>query len=177
MKHKKKIIVCSVAAIIGLVIQFYPDEIRTKEKGLEIIGNAEGCVRNPYTCPADILTVGIGSTELSGLPIKRNRIYSDKEIAERWVNDIQVAEQCVNRWANGNALPQGAFEAATSITFNVGCSKLKHSTLFKYAKQGNIQAMCNEFPRWKYSGGKVLKGLVVRREKERALCLTGLPNH
>lgn len=173
MKHVKKITACSVAMIIAVVMSDYSNEIRTGERGLEIIGNAEGCAREPYRCPADVLTVGIGSTELSGLPIERKR-YSDEEIAKRWVNDIKVAEKCVNNWANGKNLPQGAFEATVSITFNVGCSKLKYSTLFKHAKNGDIQAMCDQFPRWKYANGKVLRGLEIRRQKERELCLADL---
>ncbi|MXN88585.1 lysozyme [Pasteurella canis] len=173
MKHAKKITACSVAMIIAVVMSDYSNEIRTGERGLEIIGNAEGCAREPYRCPADVLTVGIGSTELSGLQIERKK-YSDEEIAQRWVNDIKVAEKCVNDWANGKNLPQGAFEAIVSITFNVGCSKLKHSTLFKHAKNGDIQAMCDQFPRWKYANGKVLRGLEIRRQKERELCLADL---
>lgn len=173
MKHAKKITACSVAMIIAVVVSDYSNEIRTGERGLEIIGNAEGCAREPYRCPADVLTVGIGSTELSGLQIERKK-YSDEEIAQRWVNDIKVAEKCVNGWANGKNLPQGAFEAIVSITFNVGCSKLKHSTLFKHAKNGDIQAMCDQFPRWKYASGKVLRGLEIRRRKERELCLADL---
>ncbi|UZT13795.1 lysozyme [Pasteurella multocida] len=173
MKHVKKITACSVAMIIAVVMSDHSTEIRTGERGLEIIGNAEGCAREPYRCPADVLTVGIGSTELSGLPIDRKR-YSDEEIAKRWINDIKVAKKCVNNWANGNNLPQGAFEATVSITFNVGCSKLKYSTLFKHAKNGDIQAMCDQFPRWKYANGKVLRGLEIRRQKERELCLADL---
>ncbi|MDG6880960.1 Phage-related lysozyme (muraminidase) [Phocoenobacter uteri] len=169
MKHLK-IGVCSVVTIIGIMMTNYSDEIRTTQKGLEIIGNAEGCRKYPYKCPADILTVGIGSTQGSGDVIEI-REYSDEEIAERWKNDIRKAEECVNQFANGENLPQGAFEAATSITFNVGCSRMRYSTLFRYARAGKIKAMCDQFPRWKYAGGKVLKGLVTRREKERELCL------
>ncbi|WP_424410071.1 lysozyme [Pasteurella sp. PK-2025] len=173
MKHAKKLAVCVVASIIAIVLSKNNGQIRTGQRGLEIIGNAEGCMLEPYKCPADVLTVGIGSTELSGLQIERKR-YSDEEIAERWVHDIQVAEKCVNDWANGESLPQGAFEAVTSLAFNVGCGKLKYSTLFKHARNGNIKAMCDQFPRWKYSGGKVLRGLEIRRQKERELCLADL---
>ncbi|MCW4596811.1 lysozyme [Pasteurella multocida subsp. multocida] len=173
MKHAKKITACSVAMIIAVVMSDYSNEIRTGERGLEIIGNAEGCAREPYRCPADVLTVGIGSTELSGLQIERKK-YSDEEIAQRWVNDIKVAEKCVNDWASGKNLPQGAFEAVVSLTFNVGCSKLKYSTLFKHARNGNIKLMCEQFTRWKYANGKVLRGLEIRRQKERELCLADL---
>lgn len=170
MKHQKKIIACSVVAIIAYVMTNFPHEIRTRQSGLELIGQAESCMREPYLCPAGVWTVGIGSTG----NVLLNKIYSDKEIAERWVKDIRAAETCVNRWADGENLPQGAFEALTSLTFNVGCGALKYSTIYKYAKQQNIPAMCGQFSRWIYAKGKVLSGVVTRRDKEKALCLRDL---
>ncbi|MBE2898095.1 lysozyme [Pasteurellaceae bacterium TAE3-ERU1] len=171
---KKAGSICVVGSIIALVLADFSGETRTREPGLELIGKAEGCRRDPYHCPSNVLTVGIGSTASSGEPIDPNKRYSDKEIAKRWVEDIKRAEECVNLHANGRLLPQGAFEAATSITFNVGCGAMQKSTLFRYARQGNIKAMCNEFPRWKYAGGKVLPGLVKRRSAEKALCLSSI---
>ena len=172
MVTRKKIAataICSVSAIIGIVLTNYSDDIRTSQTGLEIIGNAESCIREPYYCPANVLTVGIGSTGNV-----ENKIYSDDEIARRWVADIKTAEQCVNRYANGFHLPQSVFDATVSITFNVGCSKMKSSTMFKHLNNGNYRAACNELPRWNKSGGVVLNGLVNRREKEKSLCLKGL---
>ncbi|MFD0965992.1 lysozyme [Seminibacterium arietis] len=160
---------CSVLAIIGIVLN-NPDGIRTSQQGLALIGDAEGCRRDPYYCPANVLTVGIGSSAInSKIDIKKK--LTDEEIAERWKADLKIAEQCVNKYANGEKLPQGAFESAVSITFNVGCGKMRYSTLFKYARQGNIKAMCNQFTRWIYIGNKPSNGLKQRREKERQLCL------
>ena len=101
-------------------------------------------------------------------------IYTDLEIAERWKNDIQVAEKCVNQYGNGRNLPQSVFDAATSITFNVGCGAMRKSTMFKYLNAGKYEQACNELSRWTKAGGKTLPGLVSRREKEKALCLTDL---
>lgn len=166
-------IVCTVGVIIGLVQTYHP-EIRTSEAGLEIIGNAEGCRRDPYQCPADVLTVGIGSTEAGGEKIDPKRIYSDEEIAKRWAKDLALAEACVNRYGNGRYMPQGAFEAMTSLTFNVGCGAMRKSSLFRLANEsGYSHAMCDQFRRWVYAGGKKLRGLEIRRERERTLCLTG----
>ncbi|MFK5212512.1 lysozyme [Glaesserella parasuis] len=161
--------VCGIGAIIGLVQLNHP-EIRTSPKGLDIIGNTEGCRRDPYVCPANVLSVGIGSTEATSGKIER-KIYSDKEIADRWAKDLAEAERCVNRYANGKKMPQGAFDALTSITFNAGCGTMRHSTLFKLANQGYSPAMCEQFSRWVYANGKKLRGLEIRREKEKALCL------
>ena len=172
MKNIKKITtsaICSVSIIIGIVVVNYSDEIRTSKAGLEIIGNAESCIREPYLCPANVLTVGIGSTGNV-----EQKIYSDDEIARRWVDDLKTAEMCVNRYANGYHLPQFVFDAVTSITFNVGCTKMRTSTMYRYLNIGDYKAACNEFPKWNRANGKVLNGLVIRREKERALCLGGL---
>ena len=166
--------VCSVLAVIGIMYTNFGDEIRLSPAGAEIIGNAEGCRREPYKCPSDVLTVGIGSTEYSGLPIEPKRIYTDLEIAERWKNDIQVAEKCVNQYGNGRNLPQSVFDAATSITFNVGCGAMRKSTMFKYLNAGEYSQARNELSRWTRAGGRVLPGLVSRREKEKALCLQDL---
>ena len=168
--------VCSVLAVIGIMYTNFSDEIRLSPAGAEIIGNAEGCRREPYKCPADVLTVGIGSTEYSGLPIEPKRIYTDLEIAERWKHDIQVAEKCVNQYGNGRNLPQPVFDAATSITFNVGCGAMRKSTMFKYLNVGKYVQACNELSRWTRAGGRVLPGLVSRREKEKQLCLAQVNN-
>lgn len=165
---------CSIATMIAVMITNYGDEFRTSVEGLEIIGNAEGCRREPYKCPADVLTVGVGSTAAGGNQIEVGKIYSDDEIARRWKNDIVIAERCVNRFANGKQMPQSVFDSAVSITFNAGCGALSKSTMFRKANAHDWKGVCNEFPRWVYSGGRKLKGLIIRREKEKALCLSGL---
>lgn len=166
--------VCSVLSVIGIMYAQFGMEIRLSPKGAEIIGNAEGCRRDPYKCPADVLTVGIGSTEAGGEAIDPKRRYNDFEIAERWKNDIKIAESCVNRFANGMALPQSVFDAAVSITFNVGCGRVQKSTLFRKLNTGDYIGACNEYPKWVYAGKTKLPGLVIRREKEKALCLLDL---
>ncbi len=157
---------CSVAAIIALVVS--NGNVRTSERGLELIGNAESCRRDPYVCPAGVLTDGIGNTH----GVKAGVIKTDAQIAADWEKNILEAERCVIRYANGNKLSQGAFDAATSITFNAGCPSMQKSTMFQYFRAGNVIAACEQFTRWVYGGGKKLAGLVVRRDKERALCLT-----
>lgn len=155
---------CSVMVIIGLVLG--NGNVKTSQAGLELIGNAEGCQRDPYRCPADVWTDGIGNTH--GVTGARK---SDAQIAADWERNILDAEQCVNRYAAGGKLPQGAFDSAVSITFNAGCPAMKTSTMFRLFLQGDTAAACEQFPRWVYAGGRKLKGLEIRRDKERALCM------
>lgn len=157
--------ICSVAVIIGLVLS--SGEVKTSRAGLELIGNAEGCRRDPYKCPADVLTDGVGNTH----GVKQGVRKTDQQIAADWQNNILAAERCVTNYAAGDKLQQGAFDAAVSITFNVGCPAMQKSTMFRLFRQGETVAACEQFPRWVYASGVKLSGLVIRRGEERALCL------
>nr|VXZ85952.1 Phage-related lysozyme (muraminidase) [Klebsiella pneumoniae] len=66
-----------------------------------------------------MLTVGIGST--GGV---ENREYSNREIARRWINDLQRAENCINNNFHGADMPQLTFEAMTDAALNLGCTGL-----------------------------------------------------
>lgn len=154
--------VCSVMVIIGLVVA--NGNVRTSQKGLEIIGNAEACRLEPYLCPANVWTDGIGNTHGVNQGVRK----TVDQVAADWERNILDAEKCVIRYANGDQLPQGAFDA----TFNLGCPAMQKSTMFMRFRHGRIIDACNQFPRWVYSNGKILRGLEIRREKERELCLS-----
>ena len=76
---------------------------KTSRFGLELIGNAEGCRRDPYKCPADVLTDGIGNTH----GVKPGARKTDQQIAADWQKNILAAERCVTNYAAGDKLPQG----------------------------------------------------------------------
>ncbi|MGE4760402.1 lysozyme [Yersinia enterocolitica] len=156
---------CAVSAIIAIVVS--NGTVRTSEKGLELIGNSESCRRDPYVCPAGVLTDGIGNTH----GVKAGVIKTDTQMAADWEKNILQAESCVNKYGNGNKLNQGQFDAVTSITFNAGCAQMQKSTMYRMLREGKFTEACYQFPRWTYGGGKQLPGLVIRREKEKALCL------
>ncbi len=107
---------CGITAIVGLTFALYGNELQTSKQGLLLIGNAEGCQRKPYHCPSDVLTFGIGTTEAVEKIIP-NKIYTNEEIARAFAKGIKQAERCVNTYANGQKMPQGAFDALISITF------------------------------------------------------------
>ena len=111
--------ICAVSAVIAIVLSM-DSGLRINREGLELIGNAEACRREPYMCPARVLTFGIGSTGNV-----QNRRYSDTEIAEMWITDLRAAEKCVNQHANGQAMNVNQFSAITSFTFNAGCGVLQ----------------------------------------------------
>lgn len=190
--HKK--IVCSVMAIIGLVTggsALYSDdkthpvgqvmiddqtlgELRISQKGLEINGNAEGCRRDPYTCPSGLATNGVGNTHhVPDKPVSLEQVATD------WVHNLQIAERCVSHVEKhaDKVMTQGQFDALTSFVFNTGCERFKHNRdqtptqIYRLSKAGRYTQACQQLKRWVYGGSKKQPGLITRREREYERCM------
>lgn len=177
---KRKIaagVVCSVGAIIAIVMNH--GQIRTHKAGLELIGNAEGCLREPELCPAGRLTDGIGNTH----GVQPGTHKTDQQIATDWQRNILDAERCINTYFRGREMSNNSFSAMTSAAFNIGCYGLRtyqsqdgkryETTLHKLAQRGKWREMCERLPEFN-NGGKY-PGLTARRGAERQLCLKGQP--
>ncbi len=67
--------------------------------------------------------------------------------------------------------PEARLAAIVDFTFNLGAGRLQTSTLRRRVNQRDWPAAARELRRWVHSGGRVLPGLVVRREAEVALVL------
>ncbi len=63
-------------------------------------------------------------------------------------------------------LTQEQFVALTSFTFNLGYAALQRSTLRQKVNRNEHFQVPKELMRWVYSSGKILPGLVRRREAE-----------
>ncbi|CAD6556744.1 Lysozyme RrrD [Paraburkholderia hiiakae] len=66
-------------------------------------------------------------------------------------------------------LNENQYGALTSFTFNLGSRNLQSSTLLKVLNGGDYSSAANQFARWCYAGGKLMSGLLERRNAERAL--------
>jgi len=62
----------------------------------------------------------------------------------------------------------------TSFTYNCGVECFKKSSIARLANSGKMREACDFLLKYNRAGGKVLNGLVKRREAERQLCLSGL---
>jgi len=154
----------------------------------------EGFRSRPYLCPAHIWTIGYGHVlyqEQIRLPVVRvegketpmirkemllkpedNRVWTKTEIDELFRTDVGTFERGVLRLVPGVDGRQGAFDALVSISFNFGLGNLQRSTIRMKANRGDWEGAADAFRVWTKGGGKVLPGLVKRREAERTLFLS-----
>jgi len=132
-------------------------------KGLELIKSHESLQLNAYLCPAKVWTIGYGHT---GDVVRGQRI-TEAEADKLLLNDLQRFEKAVN--AVTAPLDQGQYDALVSFAFNVGVGAFRSSTLLRLLNHGDYEGAAGQFKRWNKGGGKVLPGLVRRREEERAM--------
>lgn len=153
----------------------------------------EGCRNRAYLCPAHIWTIGFGhvlyqeqirlpmvkTEKYSGgirkdYPLRRedNRVWSQTEIDQLFAQDVASFERGVLRLAPNLAGRQGAFDACVSFSFNAGLGNFQRSTIRMKIAREDWEGAANAFKQWTKGGGRVLPGLVKRREAEIALFLS-----
>jgi lysozyme len=141
--------------------------------GLSIILVAEGFASTPYRCPAGIASIGYGSTVLlDGRRVKMDSPKVTKDEAKALLRrHLDHVETGILRFVRV-PLNENEFSALCSWTYNLGIGRLQSSTLRAKLNRGERLGAANEFPKWRRAGGRVLRGLVIRREAERQLFLT-----
>lgn len=140
--------------------------------GIAAIAGYEGLETEAYKDPVGITTICYGHT-------KTARIGQTKSPEQCWSllqQDAKLASDAV--WRRVKVpLTQDELDAYTSFTYNLGEGNLASSTLLKKLNSGDRVGACNELKKWVYAKGKVLPGLVKRREAERLICLRGARSH
>jgi lysozyme len=102
------------------------------------------------------------------IPASWDRVLTAEEIDEILRKDLNRFEQGVLRLINVK-LTQGQFDALVSFSFNVGLGNLQNSTLRMKLNRGDYEGAAEQFLVWTKAGGKVLKGLVIRRTHEKEM--------
>ena len=158
--------------------------MKVSDRCKEMIKHHEGVRYKPYRCPAKLWTVGVGHVlypvqgrlpldQRDAFPLESNdsRTFSSDEVNGILSTDLQRFEVGVARLFPV-VLAQGQFDALTSFAFNLGLGGVQRSTLRAKVLRGEIEEAADEFLKFTRGGGKILPGLVKRRNDERALFLS-----
>lgn len=122
---------------------------------------------HPYVCPAGYWTIGYGH-----LCDPRHTPITEAEAERYLMEDLRIALTATLRYCPVLAAePDRRLSAIVDFTFNLGAGRLQTSTLRRRINQRDWAAAATELRRWVYGGGKVLPGLVNRREAEAAWLL------
>ena len=138
---------------------------------LPLITKWEGYEPMPYYDSVGVKTVAYGETENV-----EDRFYSHAEALELLAKRVQTGylepiAKCSKNW---DKYPLSAKASAASLSYNIGVGAYCKSSIRKLFDQGKYVEGCKFFHKYKFAGGKVLRGLERRRADEAEFCLSGL---
>ena len=139
-------------------------KMNISQEGLSLIKKFEGCELKAYKCAAGVWTKGYGSTK----GVKEGDTLTQEEADELLLHEMEEYEGYINNAVTVN-LEQNQFDALVSWVFNLGPANLKASTMLKVINDNKLTEVPAQIKRWNKAGGKVLQGLIRRREAEALL--------
>lgn len=135
----------------------------------------EGCKLKAYRCPAGVCTIGYGHTNAAGAPmITDSSVITQQQAEDILRHDLIKYEQAVIGMVT-QPLNQHQFDVLVDFAYNAGIGNLKSSTLLKKVNSAAFDDVPAELMKWTKGGGKVLPGLVKRRQAEGAWWISGEP--
>jgi lysozyme len=124
----------------------------------------EGCKLKAYHCPAGVCTIGYGHTSAAGAPqVVDGMTITQAQAEDILKRDIVKYEVAVMDLVKVK-LTQNQFDVLVDFAYNAGVGNLKSSTMLKKVNAGDFDAVPAELMKWVKGGGKVLPGLVRRRQ-------------
>jgi len=139
------------------------------EIAAELCKRFEGFRAKPYLCPAGIPTIGYGSTHYAdGKKVTLN----DSSISQEAANDLLMYE-LQHTYLTGAlrncpvlATNERKCNAIVDFCYNLGVGRLQTSTLKRKINAQDWDGAKEQLMLWTKGGGKVLPGLLKRRQAE-----------
>lgn len=142
-----------------------PNSFTYSGSDLALTEQFEGCRLTAYQDVAGVWTIGYGHT---GPDVSPGLTITQTQAAQLLQQDVASAAACVNQ-AVTVALNQDEFDALVDFVFNVGRGAFLGSTMLRDLNSGDFADAAEQFDKWDHAGGKVVAGLLRRREAEQAL--------
>ena len=141
--------------------------IAALEQSIELIKRFEGCRLAAYRCPAGVLTIGWGET----LGVKEGDVWTQQQadaVLRQRVGQFMLAT--LKRCQQLHAAPE-RLTACTSLAYNIGLGAFSASSVCRKTNRREFSAAANSFLLWNKAGGRVIRGLTLRRQAERLMYL------
>ena len=144
--------------------------MRISDNGIKLIQQFEGIRLTPYKDCVGLYTVGIGTLIGDGksLPDSWNREFTLEECYALLRAELAHIERGIFKYINVQ-LTQNQFDALCSFVYNLGLGCLQRSTLRAKLNRGDVPGALESWAKYNKAGGKVWKGLDLRRQAEIAL--------
>lgn len=144
--------------------------VSTEDSAAAFAAPFEGFSPRPYLDPAGVWTIGYGSTlDKAGNKVTANTPdVTEPDALLLMARDMDSAVAEIERDVKV-PLSEHQEVALADFIYNLGAGNFRSSTLLKKLNAKDYAGAAAEFDKWDHAGGKVLAGLLKRREAERKL--------
>lgn len=136
-----------------------------------LVGGFEGLRTYAYRDPVGIPTICFGETRSVRMGDRKSAAECKAMLGDRLVEFETGMVRCLKA---PDKVPDPAYAAFLSFSYNVGTGAFCKSTLVRRVNAGDLRGACDELLKWDKAAGIRLPGLTKRRQQERALCLQGV---
>ncbi len=142
------------------------------QAGIDIIKKWEGFKAEAYSDAVGVWTIGYGTTAMAGVGIdpKPGRRITEAQAEEYLRRGVNKFANDIRRHITA-PINENEFAAFVSLAYNIGPGACRKSSALRHFNAGNKAKAADAILLWNKAGGKVLRGLVNRRQEERALFL------
>ncbi|VEH67254.1 lysozyme [Rodentibacter pneumotropicus] len=148
-------------------------EMTISLQGIQALKGHEALRLEAYDDGTGVWTIGYGHTgKVNGVPVGPGMTITEEQ-AEALLKERLVEFENAVHSSVKVPLTQNQYDALVSLAYNIGARNFKTSTLVKKLNKGDIEGAAEQFGVWRKAGGKVMQGLINRRNKEREMFLGG----
>ncbi|MBP1849703.1 lysozyme [Rhizobium halophytocola] len=181
-KWREWLRICAIVALVFVLAWLFtsaahaapPTEAETLDIAVPFIAQEEGEVLVAYLDIVGVPTICSGSTRGVKLGMKKTRAECRALLRSEVAEFRNKLHGYFTPATLNYRLTPSRDTAYTSTAFNCGIEAIGKSTATKRLNAGDIAGGCEALSWWNKAGGRVIRGLAARRERERALCLKGL---
>lgn len=150
--------------------------MRINQATVDLVKEFEGLRLSAYLDPVGVVTIGYGYTNRAGYGngVAMGDVWSEETAENMLWKGLEIFADKIRPMLKRDAT-QNQFGAMVSLAYNIGTGAFSKSTCLKRFNAGDIEGAAEALTWFNKAGGKVLRGLVRRREAERALFLSGSP--
>ena len=139
--------------------------------GLIGIANHESFVGHTYKDSVGVNTIGYGTT----VGVKPGQTITPERALIRLGEHVSNDERMIRGCMGDIALYQNEWDAYVSLTYNIGSGAFCRSSIVRKLSQSppDYKGACESILLFNKAGGRVLTGLVKRRQAEYNQCVGG----
>ena len=138
--------------------------MKTSNEGIDLIKRFEGFRGVAYKCPAGVWTIGWGTTRINGIPVRSGMTCTKAQATQYLKADLEKFEKNVMKYDSTYRWTQSQFDAMVSFAYNIGSIDRLVANGRRTKKEISEKILA-----YNKAGGKILAGLVTRRNAEKDL--------